>query len=39
MPEPATSSTPVTFPPAFLCGAATPPDQIEVAVREDGRTP
>lgn len=31
--------TPVTFPPAFLWGAATSAYQIEGAVREGGRTP
>ncbi|MEU6575814.1 GH1 family beta-glucosidase [Streptomyces sp. NPDC046805] len=36
MPEPVTS---VTFPPAFLWGAATSAYQIEGAVREGGRTP
>ncbi|MBZ6255527.1 beta-glucosidase [Streptomyces olivaceus] len=35
MPEP----TPVTFPPAFLWGAATSAYQVEGAAAEDGRTP
>ncbi|MGV9250871.1 GH1 family beta-glucosidase [Streptomyces sp. NPDC003697] len=39
MSESAQSATPVTFPPAFLWGAATSAYQIEGAVREGGRTP
>ncbi|MCX5421040.1 GH1 family beta-glucosidase [Streptomyces sp. NBC_00078] len=37
--ETAQPTTPVTFPPAFLWGAATSAYQIEGAVREGGRTP
>ncbi|MDF3297664.1 GH1 family beta-glucosidase [Streptomyces tropicalis] len=39
MPESAQPVTPVSFPPAFLWGAATSAYQIEGAVREGGRTP
>ncbi|MFR9797475.1 GH1 family beta-glucosidase [Streptomyces sp. MS06] len=37
--QPANPANPVTFPPAFLWGAATSAYQIEGAVREGGRTP
>jgi len=39
MSESAQPATPVTFPPAFLWGAATSAYQIEGAVQEGGRTP